>query len=209
MERLISILSLALLLSLFSCEKGAGEFIIKGVITDETFGQSLVGADVSIYKVPVASSTEQYIESQTIGSDGKYEFTVPRERMEKYVIRVTKNKYFPIEKTIYFSALKLKEENIYNFVTWAKSWVELKFVNLNPQNQDHFVYIKQAGDTACEGCCPNQAQNFYGAVDTSIYCINKGNTVYSILYWIMNTTNQGYLEATTQAFDTTQIYLSY
>lgn len=209
MERLISICSLIILSLLLSCDKGAGEFIICGEVSDDTFNQYLIGANISIYKVPVASSSEQYISSQTIGSDGKYRFIVPRERMEKYIIRVTKSNYFPIEKTIYFSALKLKVENTYNLSTWAKSWVELKFVNQNPQIQDHLAYIKQAGDTACLECCPSTEQHLYGAIDTSIFCINKGNTLYSILYWVMNTTNQGYLETTTTAFDTTQIYLNY
>jgi hypothetical protein len=39
--------------------------------------------------------------------------------------------------------------------------------------------------------------------------VNKGNTIYSLLYWVLNTPNQGYLEANTTAFDTTQIYLNY
>jgi hypothetical protein len=209
MERINSILFILLIATLFSCDKGAGEFRISGVVTDETFQTSLVGAEVAIYKIPVASNTEQYIGSQILGSDGAYHFTVPRERMEKYILRVTKNLYFPIEKTIYFSELKLKEENVYPIATWAKSWVELKFVNQNPLPQDHFQYIKQSGYASCLDCCPITAQDLYGAVDTSIYCINKGNTIYSLLYWVFNTTNQGYLEANTSAFDTTQIYLSY
>jgi hypothetical protein len=209
MERLKFSLFILLIGSLFSCNKGAGEFKISGVISDDTFQTTLAGAEVSIYKIPVASNTEQYIESQTLGSDGTYHFTVPRERMERYILRVAKNLYFPIEKTIYFSDLKLKEENVYPLATWAKSWVELKFVNTNPLSQDHLQYIKQSGYASCLDCCPITAQDLYGAVDTSIYCINKGNTIYSLLYWIMNTTNQGYLEANTTAFDTTQIYLSY
>jgi len=209
MERLSPVLYLILFFSLFACNKGAGEFNISGVVTDETFHTAFAGADIALYKIPVASNTELFVESKTIGSDGSYHFTVPRERMERYIIRVTKNLYFPIEKTIYFSELKLKEENVYPLSTWAKSWVELKFVNSNPQSQDHLQYIKQAGDTACAECCPNSTQHLYGAVDTSIYCINKGNTIYSLLYRVINTNNQGYLEALTTPFDTTQIYLNY
>ncbi|MFM6935346.1 MAG: hypothetical protein ACKOXP_07870, partial [Flavobacteriales bacterium] len=111
MERLSPVLYLILFFSLFSCNKGAGEFNISGVVTDETFHTALAGADIALYKIPVASNTELFVESKTIGSDGSYQFTVPRERMERYIIRVTKNLYFPIEKTIYFSELKLKEEN--------------------------------------------------------------------------------------------------
>ncbi len=209
MERLKFSFIIFIIGALFGCDKGAGDFKISGVVSDETFQTSLAGAEVSLYKIPLASNTEQYIKSQTLGSDGVYHFTIPRERMEKYILRVTKNLYFPIEKTIYFSELTLKEENVFPLSTWAKSWVELKFINANPLPQDHFQYIKQLGYASCLDCCPITPQDLYGAVDTSIYCINKGNTIYSLLYWILNTPNQGYLEANTTAFDTTQIYLSY
>jgi hypothetical protein len=209
MERLTYSIFILLIFVLFSCDKGAGEFSISGIITDDTFDTSLVGAEIAIYKVPLASNTEQFIESQTISSDGKYQFTVPRERIEKYILRITKHLYFPIEKTIYFSELKLKEENVFDLTTWAQSWVEIKLVNQNPLSMDHFRYIKQAGYASCAACCPITEQDFYGALDTSIYCINKGNTIYSLLYWVLNTPNQGYLEANTTAFDTTQIYLNY
>jgi hypothetical protein len=209
MERLTNLLYLFLILVLFSCDKGAGEFSISGIVRDDTFNTSLVGAEIALYKVPLASNTEQFIGSQTITADGKYHFTVPRERIEKYILRVTKQLYFPIEKTIYFSELKLKEENVFDLTTWAQSWVELKFVNQNPLSMDHFRYIKQSGYASCAACCPITEQDFYGAVDTSIYCVNKGNTIYSLLYWVLNTPNQGYLEANTTAFDTTQIYLNY
>lgn len=209
MERLNQLLLFTLFIILCSCNKGAGEFKINGVVTDDTFHSALSGAEISIYKVPVASNTELFVSSQTLGSDGSYHFTVPRERMEKYILRVTKNLYFPIEKTIYFSELKLKEENVFDLVTWAKSWVELKFINSNPLPQDNFQYIKQDGYGTCLECCPITEQHLYGAVDTSIFCVNKGNTIYSLLYWVLNTNIQGYLEANTSAFDTTQIYLSY
>jgi hypothetical protein len=209
MERLSYTISFALVFLLFACNKGAGEFSITGTVNDDTFHTSLVGAEIAIYKVPLASNSEQFISSQTIGSDGKYHFTIPRERMEKYILRVSKNLYFPIEKTIYFSELKLKEDNIFDLETWAQSWVELKFINQNPLSMDHLQYIKQAGYASCAECCPITEQNLYGAIDTSIYCLNKGNTIYSLLYWVLNTPNQGYLEANTTAFDTTQIYLSY
>ena len=209
MERITYPLLATFLFLLFSCNKGAGEFNISGTITDDTFHTSLEGAEISIYKVPLASNTEQFIESQTIGPDGKYHFTVQRERIEKYILRITKHLYFPIEKTIYFSELKLKEENTFDLSTWAKSWVALKFINQNPLSMDHFQYIKQAGYASCAECCESTEQNFYGPLDTTIYCINKGNTLYSLLYWVLNTPNQGYLEANTTAFDTSEIYLSY
>ena len=209
MERLKLVLSIILLGVLLGCDKGAGEFIINGTVTDATFQTGHAGAEISLYKIPLASNNEQFVSSSILGADGKFQFKVPRERLEKYIIRVNKHLYFPIEKEIYFSELKLKEENTYALSTWAQSWVALNFVNQNPLSMDHFQYIKQAGYASCSECCPSTEQNFYGALDTTIYCINKGNTIYSLLYWVLNTPNQGYLEANTGAFDTTQIYLNY
>jgi hypothetical protein len=200
---------LFLIINLFGCKKGAGEFVIKGTITDVTFDTGLNGATIELYKVPVASNNEFLVESKTLGTDGSYSFTVPREKMEKYLIRVNKNLYFPIESSIYYSTLNVESDNIRNFSTNAKSWVELKFLNNNPVPNDHLRYIKQQGYSGCMECCPITEQDYYGAVDTSIYCVNPGNTVYSIYYWIIGSNNQGLLEATTTPFDTTQIYLPY
>ena len=149
------------------------------------------------------------VDSKTLGTDGSYSFTVPREKMEKYLIRVNKNLYFPIESSIYYSTLNVESDNIRNFSTNAKSWVELKFLNNNPLPNDHLRYIKQQGYSGCMECCPITEQDYYGAIDTSIYCVNLGNTVYSIYYWIIGSNNQGLLEATTTPIDTTQIYLPY
>ena len=209
MERLKFVILFAILGLFYGCDKGAGEFIINGTVTDATFQTGHSGAEISLYKIPLASNNEQFVSSKILGADGKFEFIVPRERLEKYILRVNKSLYFPIEKTIYFSELKLKEENKFDLTTWAQSWVALKFVNQNPLSMDHFRYIKQSGYASCAECCPSTEQDFYGALDTTIYCVNKGNTLYSLLYWVINTTNQGYLEANTTAFDTTQIYLSY
>ena len=200
---------LFLIMNLFGCKKGAGEFVIKGTITDVTFDTGLNGATIELYKVPVASNNEFLVESKTLGTDGSYSFTVPREKMEKYLIRVNKNLYFPIESSIYYSTLNVESDNIRNFSTNAKSWVELKFLNNNPLPNDHLRYIKQQGYSGCMECCPITEQDYYGAIDTSIYCVNLGNTVYSIYYWIIGSNNQGLLEATTTPFDTTQIYLPY
>ncbi len=194
---------------LFGCKKGAGEFTLKGKITDLTFNTGLNGATIELYKVPVASNNEILVGSQTLGNDGSYSFTFPREQIEKYIVRVNKNLYFPIESTVYYSSLDLNKENVRDYSTNAKSWVELRFLNNSPVPNDHLRYIKQNGYSGCSECCPSSEQNYYGALDTSIYCVNQGNTAYSIYYWIIGTSNQGLLQATTAPFDTTQIYLPY
>jgi hypothetical protein len=208
MRMKIALVALSIL-TLLACKKGAGEFTIKGEISDLTFNTGLNGATIELYKVPVASNNEFLVATQTIGSDGTYSFTFPREQMEKYIIRVNKTLYFPIESTVYYSSLELGKENIRDYSTSAKSWVELRFLNNNPVPNDHLRYIKQDGYSGCTECCPTSEQNYYGALDTSIYCVNQGNTVYSLYFWITGTSNQGLLQATTVPFDTTQIYLPY
>lgn len=208
MMKFIPILSLAILM-LFSCKKGAGTFTLKGKISDFTFNTGLDSAELKLYKVPVGSPTEILIESITLGEDGTFSFSFPRERMEKYILRVTKNSYFTIDETIYYSDLSIENENVRNYGTTAKSWVELRFLNTNPLANDQFRYTKQEGYQGCAECCPSTEQIYFGALDTSIYCINKGNTIYSIYYNVIGTNNQGIKQVTTVPFDTTQIYFSY
>ena len=193
----------------FACKKGKGNFTLKGVVTDTTFSTPLSGAVIKLYQVPAGTSQEILIETKTLGSDGAYSFTFPRDKMERYVIKVTKNNYFSLNETVYFSELTLEEDNVANFSTTAKSWAKLRFINSNPQPGDVLTYIKQEGKANCPECCTTSEVIFYGALDTTIYCINDGNTLYSYFYSVSGTTNQGIRNATTIAFDTTEILLNY
>ena len=74
---------LALTLLLFSCEKGAGTFVLKGEISDLTFDQGHTGAIIKLYKVPVGTQELIVIDSTILSSDGNYEFSFLREQMEK------------------------------------------------------------------------------------------------------------------------------
>lgn len=197
------------LLFIVSCKKGSAEFTIKGTITDATFQQGLTGATLNLYQYPTGSNTPSLIGTTTLSSDGSYSFTFKRDKMEKYVITVAKTNYFTLNETIYFSSLSIEEDNIRNFSTTAKSWVRLRFLNENPSDLDELRYIKQQGKVSCTECCPSDYVYLSGAVDTSIYCINDGNTVYSYMYSVLNTTNTGILSVTTVPFDTTEIYLAY
>lgn len=202
--------SVILFLVVFSaCKKGKGDFTLKGVITDTTFSTPHAGAVVKIYQVPAGTTQEVLIGTQTLGSDGAYSFTFPRDKMEKYLVKVTKNNYFSLNETVYFSELSLEEDNIANFSTTAKSWAKLRFINSNPQPGDILTYIKQEGKANCPECCTTSETIFFGALDTTIYCINDGNTNYSYFYTVSGTTNQGIKSATTIAFDTTEILLNY
>jgi hypothetical protein len=214
MERLSTLLFLLLTILclsylLLGCEKGTGEFQIKGTVTDHTFNQALQGATASLYKVPIGTSDELFIKSVVLSANGAYEFVVPREKIERYILRVNKDLYFPLEEDIYYSSLSIKDPNIYNLSTNAMAWAKIHFKNNNPSALDHFRYIKQEGLAGCISCCPITAQDFFGALDTTFYCLNNGNTNYSIYYWELNTANNGQKATNTTAFDTTLIEVIY
>jgi hypothetical protein len=198
-----------LLLLLASCKKGKGEFLLKGTITDQTFNQPLSGATVKLYQVPVGTTQLILIGTQTLNSEGAYEFTFSRDKMEKYILRVVKTNYFDLEKVIYFSTLTLKEDNVRNYSTTAKSWVKIHLLNQSPLPQDQLIYIKQQGKIGCLECCQADTQYFQGALDTTFYCINDGNTTYSFLYGISGTSVSEIVGAVTVPFDTTEIYVPY
>ena len=200
---------LLVLFSLLSCKKKKVDFVLTGTITETTFNGNLTGATVKLYQVPVGSVSEVLLGSAVLGSDGKYSFTFPREKMEKYILRISKSGYFDLVKTVYFSELSVSSDNVRNYSTTAKSWVKLTFHNLNPLPGDHLTFIKQSGKEGCAECCTDAQYDFYGALDTSIYCINDGNTIYSYFYNVMGTADQGIMSATTVAFDTTEIVLNY
>jgi hypothetical protein len=209
MNRLL-ILSLSLvLLLLFGCNKGAGTFTLEGVITDASFNQPLAGAEVSLYGIAAGNNQYAMIASAVTGADGKYSFTFDRTRTEKYTLYVKKNLYFEQEEEVYYSQLKLKETNIRNVSTTAKSWVEIKIFNNNAANNDHLQFLRQQGKTGCSECCFSGTNHLYGFQDTSIFCINDGNSLYSIEYAVFGTSNTGILGVTTTPFDTTVLNLTY
>ena len=207
MKRFVFCVMLSLVL--LSCKKGQGTFVLCGEITDATFQTKLSGAKVLLYKVPAGSSNEIVVDSMILGDDGKYSFSFPREQMEKYIIKVSKEGYFSLSEDIYFSSLSLDDHNTRDYSTTAKSWVGIELMNQNPQVEDHLTYIKQEGKQGCIECCPSTEQNFYGATDTTIYCIKDGNETYSIYYWVIGTTTQEIISEVTPAFDTSYISITY
>ena len=192
-----------------SCKKKSADFVIKGLASDATFSQPLSNAIVKLYQVPAGSSDEELISSTTSDAQGNYSFKFPREKMEKYRLVLSKSNYFSIEETIFFSELSLEKDFIKDVSTTAMSWAKLTFHNLNPADSDHLQYIKQSGKNGCTECCPTSYQDYYGSLDTSIYCINDGDTDYSYFYWAIGTSDQGSRTVFTAAFDTSEVILNY
>lgn len=192
-----------------SCKTGTGNFTLSGTITDESFSAPMQGATVELYKIPVGTMSQQLVGTTTLGADGKYSFTFPREKMEKYVLKVNKTLYFSIDTTIFYSELTVGKTTTRNYSTSAMSWAKIRLKNDNPQTGDALRYLKQQGMQGCSSCCPSAETNFYGPIDTTFYCINKGNSTYSFYYWVLGTSNNGQKSAITTAFDTTLIQLNY
>ncbi len=198
-----------IILLLFGCKKGQGDFVLKGKITDSTFSQAHSGATVQLYKVPTGTTEQILIGTTVLNSTGEYSFTFPRDKMEKFIIKVEKEGYFEIFESIYFSTLTLKEDNIRNYSTTAKGWIKIRVKNDNPLPTDYFHFIKQQGKANCAECCPIEQQTYYGSLDTTIYCINDGNTVYSIYYFGTGMSSGTIDGVTTTAFDTTELVINY
>jgi Carboxypeptidase regulatory-like domain len=209
MKVISSFFFLCLLLILLGCNKGSGTFKMEGQIWDASFNQPLAGATVELYGI--AAGTNQYalVASAVTAADGKYNFSFPRTRTEKYTLIVNKPQYFEQTNDIYFSELSLKESNVRNVTSTAQSWVEIKIKNNNPNNSDHLQFIRQQGKSGCTMCCDPGFVHLYGAQDTSIFCINDGNTLYSLEYAVFGTSNTGIIGVTSVPFDTTVLNLNY
>jgi hypothetical protein len=201
---------IALLAFFTSCKKGAAEFTIKGTLHDQTFNQPLGGAKIKLYQVPVGTTQMKLVSTTTTSSDGTYSFTFTRDKMEKYILEITKNNYFTLSETVYFKDLSIKDDNIYNYSATALSWIKMTFHDNNPQTGHDLHYIKQEGKQGCSECCGIEEKSILNKPDTSIYCINDGNTPYSIYYWLVgNPAIQGTAYISTAAFDTTEIIINY
>lgn len=204
----LSLVFLALSFSTIqSCKKGRANFIITGMVTDGSFSTGLSNCTIELYKTLAGESTSNLVE--TINSaDGAYRFEVERDQTESYKIKVTKANYFSVDQFINFSDLSIKNDNVYNLTSYAKSWVRLHFVNIDPQPNDMIKYQRLLGKVDCDECCPSSFVQFQ-SVDTSIYCINDGNTPYSYNYWVLGTSISGSESVVTVPFDTTDLYLEW
>lgn len=204
----LSVLSVLLVFS--ACKKGKADFTISGQLTDNTFNNGFSGLTVSLYEVEAGTTTETLIGTTTTTSDGAYSFTFPRNQAEAYILRATKDNYFPIEEYIGFSSLTIDEENVRNYSSTAKSWARLVFTNEAPATAWEILrFTQQQGKTDCAECLTAGQHDLIGFVDTVIYVANDGNTTFSYYYELLSSPNSGFKSATTTAFDTTTITLSY
>jgi hypothetical protein len=191
-----------------ACKKKDITYKVNGTVTDLSFNQPLAGATVQLYEVPAGSSAPSNIlATTTTGADGKYYFEFKREKVEKYMIKVSRSLYFPVSAQFSAEDLSSTDDNTFSHSLTAMSWVRLRFINADA-GQD-LKYIRQVGKSGCEECCPSDEQYIYGAADETVYCINDGNTTYQYYYWVLNTADNGAMSVVTPPFDTVDLVLNY
>ena len=192
-----------------SCNKGKADFTLKGTITDSTFSSGLSGANVNLYATAAGSLTAYQIATTTLDSEGNFDFTFPRDKVETYYIEIKKDNYFEIYEAIPFADLSVKDDNVRNYATTAKGWVKFHINNSGGQSSDVLEFIREEGKVNCAECCPGGYQYFYGAVDTTFYCVNDANNAYSGYYWVQGGGPSGPVWVLTTPFDTVNVDITY
>jgi hypothetical protein len=209
MKKLFFLIILSLV---FACNKKQKlEFSIEGTVFDESFSKALQGADVYVLQKPIGGSlgTEKIAKTSTDNA-GNYSLVFSRGKVESYLLVIEKDNYFTIEEIVPFSNLSTEKALKLELKTSAKAWAKIRLINVSPVNaNDILKIIKMSGKDNCLECCSKDEQLFYGALDSTFYCINNGNTNYSFYHWILNTPEQAQHTIFTTPFDTVEYVLSY
>ena len=206
----ISYFVITIFLAAFGCKKQTPTFQISGTLSDKSLNSVLSGATITFYKIKAGSSTPTKIASTQTNSDGTYTIEFDRDLSESYYAIAEKENYFDSEQSILFEDLKVGEENTINFNIYAKSWVKIQLKNLTPEPNDYITISKQEGKKNCLDCC-DFFEYTVTNTDTTFYCINNGNSSYSILYSSFgdNLFKTAIENVITTSFDTTDLYISY
>lgn len=196
-------------LLLFSgCKKKKLIYVVEGVVTNQTFNQPFASLSLKVEIKKAVNAYYSTLKTITTNSQGYYRFELENDLIEKIRISAEPDLYFSIEQIIPYGDLTT-ESNIYKLNGYAKSWARLIFNNLNPNASDHLSYIKKDGKVNCAECCTSATQDFYGATNDTVICINNGNTIYSYNYNLVGTPTYGFVSVYTTAFDTSEVVLNY
>ena len=195
-------------LALISCNRDPLIYTIKGTIHDLSLNTNVDDGEISIYKFkPGASAT--FIEAMNV-SNGNFSFEIEREAVDRYELHYESKRYFNKLINIPLSELVVKEPNIYNLETSARSYVTLQIKNENnPNESDELKILKSSGKMDCEGCCPNSYFFFNGIVEEDFTCSNDGNSYFTFHYWINNNEFYKLDSVLTVPFDTVYYQISY
>lgn len=202
--RLLLFISICSTLSFVSCKKKELEYEISGVVTDASFNTPKANCKVIIS----AKKNGDYYTLTTLTTDasGTYSYQLKRELLTNVKIVIEAENYFGDQTETTLENLSLKEVNTFNYSIYAKSWVRLRFLS---DGTKKLKYYKQEGKNGCSECCPAGETLVDYATDTSIYCINNGNSNYKILYTVVGEGTTGTPSVFTTPFDTTEMIISY
>ena len=125
--------------------------------------------------------------------------------MENNEQQKTNKKYKTIDRDLVYklACIQCSDQEIAEVVGTTATNLRKRFASLLEKG-------KQEGKKYCIGCCDFFEQTISN-IDTTFYCINNGNSIYSILYTSFgdNQTKTAIKAITTSSFDTTELYISY
>lgn len=208
--KIFKLVLFALVLQLNSCNKEGISINIDGFILDESASISIENATITAYGQDPESNDYIFLSSTTSGANGYFSLSLNRDRYTSIKIEGTKSNYFTtsIEKKL--SEYNTEHGNFIKLSTTAKAWARIHVINQPPNSSsDAIRLIKQKGKSGCDECCSSNELILNGIVDTTYYCINDGNTAFSIFYEVIGGTTVNITEINTPAFDTTDILISY
>lgn len=196
---------------LIACKKDPLEFTITGNIYDESFNQGLENAQVTLTAVDANTGDVRIVGESTLNASGDYSFTFLRERDLKFYLKVEKDNYFPIDETIFFSEITTENDNIFNYTTHAKAFINFKIKNTGASDPNDQLKLEiYEAKTGCESCCGLGQRFFNGAnIDTNLYCANNGNQYYKFIYWVPEISLVVFDSLITTPFDTLDYVIEY
>jgi hypothetical protein len=202
---------IAVLLLCVGCNKNGLDFELYGAISDKSFNnQPLSGASIELYSYPLGSTFPKLIAEHITSGSGNYKFTIPRERVVKYELKVFKEGYFSNTTTINFSELTTENANNVNVAMNAIAWVKISLKNaLSPNSSDELKLLKSDFYSECSSCCQNGFSYYFGSIDTVLSCPTLPNDFVRIYHWLNETEKYGYDSLLTKPLDTVYLDITY
>jgi len=190
----------------FACKKGQSDLSLTLTLSNSSYGGMVEGAIITVKKVISGSGEVVSVGSFTSNSSGQFSFTTKRDKFDYLIVNIEKQHYFSREEKIFMSDLNANDVNSIGYALTAKSWAA---IHLKSTGASTINIQKNGGKSDCAECCPSTMQYFSGPIDTTLYCINDANTMYSFVYFINGGASSGEKSAITNFADTTELLLEF
>lgn len=194
-----------------ACKPKGVTYSIKGTVFDASFNQSFADGKVQLFEKSVTGFAYKEVATVYTTSEGEFKITFPRNRVLDYKIVITKDDYFQGEFIILPNELIPNDDYQQTFSMYAHAWVKIHLQNVDEVNSyDDLIYKKLTGKEDCVACCPNgETQHFYGANDTTFYCMAEGGKPFSYYYELSNTAFMGNEQVIAVPLDTVTLETLY